>query len=919
MDADVDQAGAAVDELRRRVVEEGRRDLEPDLAASLGGLGKRLHDLGSLDLARQARQEALAICRRLVEQEGRSDLKPELAACWAAVGSTLHALGGVPAALEARESACRMYQRLVGEGRNDLEENLAFSWAAVGATLGSSRDLPAALHASDEALRIYARLVEQDGRKDLEPDLAKSLEVRAATLHYLGNLPAAREAHETSLALYRRLVEQDGREDLEPDLAWTWGHLGVTLCGLREFSAARDAQGRALGIYRRLAERGRKELEPDLAEIWHRLGITHGNMGRPRAARTAFGGALRIYRRLVEEDGRKHLEDKLAETWLSLVVASGQLGDLPGARKAQQSAFHIYRRLVDEDGRRELEPMLAQTWDERGVNEFASGGWREAADAFSRSVQVLSAWVESGHRFLEEDLVWSWMFLAKSLVRAGEFAQAEDQLFFAADAVPHVQALQQGGMELYFEMLVAAELPGYQGNLPYDEIAEGCTAFFAKLERFHDGTCRGDLVRARFVAEVQRDRARAIEILRASAERHGRSEPYVLFALAELLRDGGEVGEAWSCGLEGVRDMGALIREERHARADAELPALLRLLVEGGLLAARCGFLAISEPVARQHDVLDVVHETVFDATLATLGSDGDADAARKTWVEGSEGLKKACRAGLEELRAEISHVRIYQRVLESCGNALLGTRWAEVQERLRSLARRCAAGAISPDEAADEAARDGAAICDTREVSPRFRAARAELARELGVDVERDCTEVASLAAAMALSAVAQERAADLPPAETATMFLALAGRAVEGALGRRLFEPYRAAVASGDAEGIAISERIFAQWMHGGATGAKLMLGAMATPWGKLVAHPEQWARHPEVGALARWIDAHFADPALLRDPSLNVLNAVRELRNRAAHPDDVTPPMAEEMRRLLLQAPALLVRLYRAWGSR
>ncbi|MFA0743065.1 MAG: hypothetical protein DFNUSKGM_003198 [Candidatus Fervidibacter sacchari] len=110
--------------LARRLIEEGRRELENKLAVALMNKGIAFVQLGRLYEALNCFDEAIGVYRRLVEEEGRKELENELAMALVNKGLALWHLGRLDEALQYYDEGIGLWEGMMAEGRLHVAPSL---------------------------------------------------------------------------------------------------------------------------------------------------------------------------------------------------------------------------------------------------------------------------------------------------------------------------------------------------------------------------------------------------------------------------------------------------------------------------------------------------------------------------------------------------------------------------------------------------------------------------------------------------------------------------------------------------------------------------------------------------------------------------------------------------------------------------
>jgi tetratricopeptide (TPR) repeat protein len=191
------------------------------LARLLHNLANRLSDLGRLEAALAASEEAVELYRYLAASHPDVFL-PELASSLNNLFAHLNALGKweAPAAIE---EAVELYRDLAASRPDAFRPDLAMSLNSLSTGLRSLGRLEAALAASEEAVEFYRDLAASRPGA-FRPDLAVSLHNLSVVLSALARLEAALVAIEEAVELYRDLAAS--RPDaFRPDLAMSLNNL----------------------------------------------------------------------------------------------------------------------------------------------------------------------------------------------------------------------------------------------------------------------------------------------------------------------------------------------------------------------------------------------------------------------------------------------------------------------------------------------------------------------------------------------------------------------------------------------------------------------------------------------------------------------------------------------------------------------
>jgi tetratricopeptide (TPR) repeat protein len=328
----------------------------PDLAASAGveekraallnNLSVRLGDLGRLEEALAASEEAVASYRRLDAAQPDAFL-PHLAGSLNNLSVDLSGLGRREAALAAIEEAVAIRRRLAAARPDAFLPDLASSLNNLSADLADLGRREAALAASEEAVAVRRSLAAARPDEFL-PVLAPSLNNLSNRLGDLGRREAALAAIEEAVASYRHLAA--ARPDaFLPYLALSLNNLSADLSNLGRLEEALAASEEAVASYRRLAAARPDAFLPDLARSLSNLSNGLSGLGRRAAALAAIEEAVAIHRGLAA--ARPDVFN--GDLGQSLAVRGGRhrgAGDAAAARRDAAEALAL------------LEPLVAAGW-----------------------------------------------------------------------------------------------------------------------------------------------------------------------------------------------------------------------------------------------------------------------------------------------------------------------------------------------------------------------------------------------------------------------------------------------------------------------------------------------------------------------------------------------------------------------------
>ena len=380
----LDAAGAAAD-----VPPDMREQILDHLAARINTLGIRLSNLGRLEEALAASQEAVDIYRRLAQTRPDAFL-PDLGMSLNNFCIRLSNLGRREEALAASLEAVDIRRRLAQTRPDAFLPNLASSLNNSGAVLSDLGRREEALAASQEAVDIYRRLVQMRPDAFLS-NLADSLNNLGIRLSDLGRREAALAATQEAVNIYRRLTQTQPDAFLH-DLAMGLSNSGAVLFNLRRREDALAATREAIDIYRRLAQTRPNAFLPNLAAGLNNFGSILSNLGRLEEALAASQEAVDIYRRLAQTRPDAFLPD-LGMSLNNIGIRLSNLGRREEALAATQEAVDIRRHLAQTRPDAFL-PELARSIGVMCNVLGALGRHSDAAQAATQALEILAPFVE---------------------------------------------------------------------------------------------------------------------------------------------------------------------------------------------------------------------------------------------------------------------------------------------------------------------------------------------------------------------------------------------------------------------------------------------------------------------------------------------------------------------------------------------
>lgn len=314
-------------------------------AGHLNNLSIRLSNLGQLELALAAVEEAVAI-QRAVAQKQPDSFMPDLAMGLNTLSNRLSELGQRERALAAVEEAVVIRRALVKKRPDAFMHDLATALSSLANRLSDLGEASQALAAAKEAVSIRRILAERQPDAFM-PSLALALNNMAIHLKSHGQPEQSLAAAEEAVTIYRPLTEKR-RDAFLPSLAAALNTLAIRLSELGQFDKALATAEEAVVIYRALAEERPSAFKHELAMSLSNLSAHRSNQGQGKQAMTAIEEAVAIYRALFElrPDAFAHnLAASIAFLRNSLHESERYDDALAAAREALALQFSLFVRL----------------------------------------------------------------------------------------------------------------------------------------------------------------------------------------------------------------------------------------------------------------------------------------------------------------------------------------------------------------------------------------------------------------------------------------------------------------------------------------------------------------------------------------------------------------------------------------------
>lgn len=387
---------AFFESLRNRLEASG--DTRPEtlsrLAGAVGELGLLTQEIGNLNDAIQAFEEARAICDRLSrEQPNETRYRIALAEANSNLGTVQNQIGQADRALSSFRQSESMLDALARDAPEDAAITMSLARVRNGLGLmarsaGRLTDAIADYERSRSALsRLVARQPEnQDARYFLALNRMFLSELRLETGHPAEALDAAEEARSTLDALARE----------RPDDSRYPSMLAVALKGLADVHRKTGQVDQALESLRQAIEIGQPlanehpsnlSLQLDLAGTFSDQGTYLHEAGRPKEAMGSFGEALAICERMAPE----RLDDvglhrQIGMLYYNIGLAHTAAYESDEARNAYLQARAIQEKLAqDVLENQQFEVDLSSTLANLGTMEVLTGRSDDAQETLEQA------------------------------------------------------------------------------------------------------------------------------------------------------------------------------------------------------------------------------------------------------------------------------------------------------------------------------------------------------------------------------------------------------------------------------------------------------------------------------------------------------------------------------------------------------
>ena len=251
-------------------------------------------------------------------------------------------LGQLEEALAATEQAVSLYRQLADDRPGEFLTHLAGSLNNQSARLAALKRPLEALAAIEEAAGIYRQLAEIDPDA-FRPYLAMSLNNQSGYLAVLGRRKDALAVVEQATEIYRQLA--DTWPDAFPNLAKSLNNQALRLADLGKREQALAAVEQAVTIRRQLADARPDAFLPDFAESLNNQALRLAALGRLDEALTTIEQAVTIRRQLADARPDAFLPG-LAESLRDQARCLGDLGQWGEALSKIEETVSLYRDLA---------------------------------------------------------------------------------------------------------------------------------------------------------------------------------------------------------------------------------------------------------------------------------------------------------------------------------------------------------------------------------------------------------------------------------------------------------------------------------------------------------------------------------------------------------------------------------------------
>ena len=447
------------------------------LASDLGVLAVAESLVHEEEEAGELIKEALDTFRGIGGLSAQPDLRWELAGALHRLCDLLARQDQWDAAVPAMAEAVAILEQLVATtNERSLGPTLALA-VSLAAELSSLRgDSETELHYCEAAARISKQYLEENAEEG-ERSFVVSLHNLAMAHTHAGNFAAAMAVACDLEVMASRVWQKSSRSSDRKVLC----RIRCTLSDVNaQFGNLLEAKRLALQAVRGFEEEAKGDLQDqiDISAGLGRLANVQNLLGDREGSEITSREVVAILEKALQGAAADAtlVRARLALALEVLAYAEFSIDKTKMARVTMMRAIDHFRDLVGTHGKKGLRLSLAHAWANYGS---LLGFGAEQILAFENAVGLMKACVEAGHKDVEPVLARTWMRLARAYAGTGQFALAEDELFFAANAMPHESAVFIDGMEIIFSMMVP-RAPGIEaGDLLPEEVRRRPRTSFA--------------------------------------------------------------------------------------------------------------------------------------------------------------------------------------------------------------------------------------------------------------------------------------------------------------------------------------------------------------------------------------------------------------------------------------------------------
>jgi serine/threonine protein kinase/tetratricopeptide (TPR) repeat protein len=369
--------------------------VQAELAASFVRVGSITSAIGSKEQALAAFHEATDVYERLVRDHPAGvDYQVGLASAFGYVGDVQHTMGRLADAEESFRRALAIREKLVRENSDDgdYRAHLSGAYCNLGTLQSAIQRLDDAKVSFQRALEISEKLVAED------PTVNEYQNGLALVCYEIGTLERRAGRLSDSEAPYKRALEireklareNPGVSEYLVGLAGAYNNVSVAQ---REMGRLPDTEAlfnRALEVYEKLARENPSvnEYRASAANAHNQIGLVHRLLGRNTDSEASYHRSLEMYEKLAREyPGVAHYRVGIGTVYFNLGILQSVAGQKDAAAQSWAAAAKTYAATAD------LGHATPEVFSGLGDALAMLGQWKEAADAFGRTVDLTDhAW-----------------------------------------------------------------------------------------------------------------------------------------------------------------------------------------------------------------------------------------------------------------------------------------------------------------------------------------------------------------------------------------------------------------------------------------------------------------------------------------------------------------------------------------------